>query len=302
MPTFQIWNKCNNNCQMCTNPLWLNSDEVSNLHSFSDKSKEIEKKMKREGDMIQFTGGEPTIHPEFFKLMYWTRENYPKSRIYLITNGRMFFYEEFTKKVLKVDRLTIQLSLLAHKKEIHNKITRTPKSFEQTVQGIKNILKYKKGGQELELRVVLTKINLPFLDKIIEFIYNEFKTFNSLVIIFPEIEGRCDVNFKNIGLRYSDTKHIINDIALKWGHKIDDFRLYHFPLCQIDPCLWKYAYRTLPEEEISFIKNCEKCRYKKYCLGIHKNYLEVVGGEEFTPITDNILIKEGRNSNHPIID
>ncbi len=286
---------------MCTNPLWLNSDEVSHLHTFEYKIKEIKKGVKKEGDMIQLTGGEPTIHPEFFKLFFWARENYPKLRIYLITNGRMFFYEDFTKRVLIADRLTIQVSLLAHKKEIHDKITGVPKSHDQVVQGIRNILKYKKDGQKLEIRVVLTKINFSFLNEILGFVYNEFKGVDSVTIIFPEIEGKCAINFDKIGLMHSDVRDLVDKVIPKWVSKIEDLRLYHFPLCQIGSHLWKYVYRTLPPEEVAYIKKCNDCKYRDYCLGIHKGYLEKIGDHEFMPIKEDILIKMGDDFKRPII-
>ncbi len=303
MPTFQVWNKCNNKCTMCTNPLWLDSDNLCQAHSFRLKAKEIFDSMSRrpEGEMIQFTGGEPTIHPDFFKLLFWTRSEFTKSRIYLITNGRMFFYEDFTKGVLSVNNLTIQLAILGHNSDLHDKITNTPKSFNQTVAGIKNILKYKKENQELELRIVLTKVNIPFLDNILEFIYSNFREVDFLVIIFPEPEGKCEVNFDNIGLKYSEVKKTIKSIIPSWSKKFKELRLYHFPLCQLDQSLWHLIYRTLPPEEISFIDTCNNCNYKEYCLGIQKDYLKIVGSDEFISIKNNYNIKTQDDKHHPII-
>jgi organic radical activating enzyme len=36
---------------------------------------------------ITFTGGEPTVHPDFFKFLGWIKENYPEYKLALTTNG-----------------------------------------------------------------------------------------------------------------------------------------------------------------------------------------------------------------------
>ena len=70
----------------------------------------------------------------------------------------------------------------------------------------------------------------------------------------------------------------------------------------INQSLWKYTWRTLPKYEVTFLPRCKDCLYKKYCLGIHKEYLKKVGGEEFQPIKNKYLIKETNNFYHPIQD
>lgn len=308
MPVICIWNKCNSRCIMCTNPT-----EFQTRDSYKDYGLDILKKrinsikiFDNKGNLIDdkviLTGGEPTIHPDFFKVLSFIREKFPPVMIELDTNGRRFYYSSFTKRVLGFGKINIYTSLHGFNEKTHDAITRTPGSFSQTIRGIQNLLKYKKLGlHELELRIIITKLTYKYVEKILKFIKENFPQVDRIVIIFMEMEGQAGDNFKIVGLTHSQFQKFIPKIA-KWIPKFKEFRFYHFPLCTIDYSLWKYTWRTLPAYEVTFLPKCKTCLYKKYCLGIHKDYLKKIGGKEFKPIKKKYIIKETGNFYRPIKD
>ncbi len=306
MPVISIWNKCNSNCIMCTNPSDFQAKDSHSNYGFDELKKRIgtAKIFDEKGNLIDdkmiLTGGEPTIHPEFFKILSFIKKTFPPVIIELDTNGRRFCYPSFTKKVLRFKRINIYTSLHGFDAKTHDAITRTPGSFSQTIKGIENILKYKNLGlHELELRIIITKLTYRYTEKILEFVKNHFSEIDRVVIIFMEMEGQAKKNSKIVGLTYAQFKKFIPKIA-KWIPEFRGFRFYHFPLCTINYSLWKYTWRTLPEYEITFLPKCETCLYKKYCLGIHKDYLEKVGGEEFKPIKKKYIIEKTTDKYRPI--
>lgn len=308
MPVICIWNKCNSRCIMCTNPSDFQNENPYKDYSFDalkqriDKIKFFNKKGDLIDDKIILTGGEPTIHPDFFKLLSFIRKRFPEVTIELDTNGRRFYYSSFTKKVLKFKRINIYTSLHGFDKKTHDAITRTPGSFSQTVKGIQNLLKYKKLGlHESELRIIITKLTYQYVEKILKFIKENFSQVDRIVIIFMEMEGHAKKNFKTVGLSYSQFQNYIPKIA-EWIPKFKEFRFYHFPLCVIDHSLWKYVWRTLPDYEVTFLPKCKTCLYKKCCLGIHKDYIEKIGAKEFKPVKKKYIIKETGDFYHPIKD
>lgn len=308
MPVICVWNKCNSKCLMCSNP-----SEFQNRNSYKDYSFDVlkqridkinffDEKNNIIGDKIILTGGEPTIHPNFFKLLSFIRKKFPQVTIELDTNGRRFCYPSFAKRVLRFERINIYTSLHGFNAKTHDAITRTPGSFSQTVKGIQNLLKYEKLGlHELELRIIITKLTYQYIEKILKFIKEDFPQADRIVVIFMEMEGQAGDNFKIVGLTYSQFQKFISKIA-KWIPKFKEFRFYHFPLCVIERSLWKYTWRTLPAYEVTFLPHCKTCFYQKYCLGIHKDYLEKIGQKEFKPIRNKYLIKETNNFYHPIQD
>lgn len=304
MPDICIWNKCNNKCIMCTNP-----DEF--LPNIGISKKEIFKQLNRlrlrslsqekQSDFL-LTGGEPTINPNLFHILSYLRKNHPNSRILLLSNGRMFAYENFTKKILQFDNLDLALPIHGFNARSHDSITRTPGSFSDLISGLKNIKSYKKNHQ-IEIRIILTKATYRNLIKITRFIVKNIPWADRLVYIFMEIEGQAAKNIQTIGLKFSNIKiENLQRIITLARNNYNDVRLYHFPLCVIPRNLWKYAWRTLPKEEVTFLKKCGFCDYKKLCLGIHTNYIKLYGSAEFNPIKKKYnLILNRNNYHHPIL-
>lgn len=305
MPDLCIWNRCNNNCIMCTNPAGFQDKSRSFLYSKEEvifRLKNKSEKSLKTKENINFTGGEPTIHPEFLFLMKETRSLFPDNRIVMATNGRMFSYYSFTKECLSLNNLAFEIAVHGPNSSLHDGITRTKGSFDQTVRGIKNILKYRNFTQKLEIRIVITKLNYKKIEDTVRFIKKEFPGINAIILIFMEMEGLVGKNFKIVGLSY---KNFINSFSFEkfeeWTKDFSEMRLYHFPLCTLPPKVWPFAWRTLREDEVTFLPRCLKCRFKKYCLGIHKEYIELIGGEEFQPIIKNIKIKKREYFHNPII-
>ncbi len=298
-----VWNRCNNRCIMCSNPAVFQDGSDSYLYSFEKIIQRIQsssKSWRQSRENINLTGGEPTIHPRFLELCYWLRKKFPENKLVLATNGRMFSYPSFARKFLMINNVVIETALLGFDQKSHESITRVKDSFIQAMEGIRNISKYRKEGQELEIRTILVKQNYKVTEKILDLVYNNFPSIERMIIIFPEPEGVCGKNFKTVGVTYSQVKEEIISVVKKQKDKFKDLRLYHFPLCTIPAKLWKYTWATQRREEIDYLPSCKECFYKDYCCGIHKDYLEIIGSQEFKPIKTKLKLKIGKNHQHPI--
>ncbi|MDI6606494.1 MAG: radical SAM protein, partial [Candidatus Omnitrophota bacterium] len=97
-----FWNKCNNCCLFCSNPdgHWKKDDGYNydrlaqRLMSFKGKIRDI-----------TVTGGEPTIHPDFLKIIAFLKKELPDVGLSLLTNGRRFFYPPFAKECLELNNI-----------------------------------------------------------------------------------------------------------------------------------------------------------------------------------------------------
>ncbi|MDD2673093.1 MAG: radical SAM protein [Syntrophales bacterium] len=297
MECLAIWNKCNNKCLMCSNPPDYDKWGDYSLKSISSRIKNISLKEKE----IYLTGGEPTIHPDFFSILDLIKKRCPKAKIIIDTNGRMFYYKKFLDKFLNYANIELQISLCGHNAHLHDKITEADGSFDQMVVGTKTLLDRKKKNSEVEIRVVIHKLTLPNFEKIFEFVSERFVGIKRLIFIFMEYEGMAGENIKKVGISYEEVWPYLKKAFSKIRSIPLEVRFYHFPLCVLPKKTWPYLWRTLPEKEVDFLPSCRKCLYKKYCLGVHKDYLRLVGKKEFRPINEKIKLKTINNPYHPII-
>jgi len=233
---------------------------------------------------INITGGEPTLHPDFFAFLWFLRKETPHTEITLLTNGRKFSDRDFTVKFCKIAKqpFSVAIALHSNNKREFEKITGIKGSFDETIKGISNLFEFFKG--EIELRLVLHRLNINSVGNIIKFIKDKFKVYKNwhLTFIHYEIEGIACRNNRRISLRLADSARIID----KNYDLLSDikFRLYHFPLCIIEPYLRKYSMITLPMEERIYTKKCRRCRLREKCVGLMKDYYEIYGDKELKTI------------------
>ncbi|MBW2044493.1 MAG: radical SAM protein [Deltaproteobacteria bacterium] len=307
MPGISVYNKCNNSCLMCTNPdeFWEMDGCYFSLTYLSERIERFrngtEEFLDNFRDSFSISGGEPTLASHLSEVIKKINSLFPGIRIVCLTNGRMFSYADYVRQTLRLNaNLEFAVSLHGHNAGVHDKITQTPGSFTQTVTGLKNIFRFKRPDESIEIRVVIHRLNYKFLEEIAGFIKMNFPQVNRLVFMFFEIEGQAVKNLKALRLTYAQLSpyidKIFNFIAL-----FPQVRLYHFPLCTLPPKFYPYIWRTLPDFEVSFPESCKECGLKKLCLGVHKGYLKYVGSSEFRPIKDKIRIRKGRGRYHPII-
>ena len=88
--------------------------------------------------ILTFTGGEPTLREDLPDLLAYAQTKGLVTG--LITNGRKLIKKEYVQKLEKVGLDFAQVTLESHNPKIHNLITGEPKSWEETVSGIKNLI------------------------------------------------------------------------------------------------------------------------------------------------------------------
>ena len=305
-----IWDKCNNKCKMCSNPdlPWYSSDGVvEGAYDYDKLKKRLKKQLGKEIDgkpcveSVLFTGGEPTLQPKFLELIDFLEKDYPEIHIGMLTNGRIFSYQNFTSQLMKHDNLYIGMSLYGHDEESHDAVTRAKGSFSQTVKGIRNVLLAKNSSHTIELRTVISGMSYKNLDKTLEFIKESFPDVDRVIMIFIEYEGQLMKYLEDTQITYTELAPYLEK---SYGliKSLPGVRLFHFPLCVVEPKLWPYTWRTLPKTEVDFLPICNDCDYRKYCLGIHKTYLKHIGKDEFSPPQINVKIIEDKDDfkHHPI--
>lgn len=223
-----------------------------------------------------FSGGEPTIRKDIFKLI-----DYSKSQglsFGLITNARMLSSESFFNRLAGKDIKRIYTTLHSYNKEIHNKIS-CSNSFEQTVKGIRNAVNR---GTWILVNFVITKENLEDIEETVQFL-TELKV-EYIKLSFVEPVTKQDMEQVP---KIEDTAKEVRKVLKRFPNSGWD----GFPLClmkgfenrimnmktnniKIISDVWEEKF--YPADEGNKIKPtiCKGCSRKNECEGIYKEYYE----------------------------
>jgi His-Xaa-Ser system radical SAM maturase HxsC len=266
--------RCNNFCVMCYEP------HLFQNHPSFEELKEQILSLKNPQE-IYLSGGEPTIRNDLAEIILFIKKTFPSIKVNLITNGRMFFYKDFTKKIkkTKIDRIITEIH--GSNAEIHDSITQVKGSFHQTIEGINNIISE---GLNLELRIVINKLNYKDLENIAVFICDNFKNISNVVFFPINIWGNAYKNLDKVVNTFTDAKQYLES-ALDILDSKFNIKLFHYPFCVIDKKYWKFVQGvTTDTNRLMFVDSCDSCIMKNKCPMIWKTYVVNIGEKEFKPI------------------
>lgn len=269
---------CNNHCIMCHSSTNYMAD-----YSTREIIESIENTIDGSEREIQLSGGEPTLRKDLIQILEKIKELNSSAEIQINSNGRMFYYKEFTRNISNLGIVSsIMTDIHAHNAELHDKITQVKGSFNQTVRGIKNLLDE---NIKIRISILVNKLNYRFLPEIATFIKKDFK---NVKVSFTYTWFVCNA-YKNRGqlfVKVNDTAPYLEKAAniLK-----ENCIFMHFPICIFKPEYQNYVIKqsfVTDNREDYPSKECHKCKLKNKCGGIWKNYAQLKG-EQFKPIIKN---------------
>ena len=198
---------CNNNCRFCVQ---------AHKRNFGDKTTD---RIKMELDLarntgcsgVVFTGGEPSIRKDILELITYAKE-LGFNTIQLQTNGRRFFYKDFCERVIRAGMNEFSPALHGHTAGLHDYLTSSPGSFEQTVQAIKNIAAH--DSIRIISNTVVTKPNYRYLPDIARLLVS--LGVDQYQLAFVHAVGNARKNFDEMVPRVSEAAPFIHE-ALQAG-------------------------------------------------------------------------------------
>ncbi len=246
-------------------------------HSFP----EIENKIKEYKAMgytnLSLSGGEATLRPDILDIIR-SAEKIGFEKIILKTNGRRLSDENFTKDLSGIKNLEIIFSINGHTAPIHEAITGSNGSFEETVRGLKNAIKY---GIPVRVNIVVCLPNYEYLCEIADFLVSHGVRDMQFCFVHPA--GEAINHLDSMIIKIQDTVPYINAVLNKNSGEIH-IRSIAYPFCLLSYENRQYTVERTGEEGEIFSKvkpeGCGECHYSKTCPGIWKSYYELY---EFIP-------------------
>ncbi len=153
---------CNNHCTFCA------VGTRDGVHGDADRQREFLQIYRDNGvRMVDFDGGEPTLHPEVLEIIGHAR-SIGYERITITTNGRRAQYEDFAKALVTSGITTLLFSVHGNDARSHAQQVGVAEAFDQTVAGIRNCVRLAPSTVEIGMNVTITKGNQALLPDIAE--------------------------------------------------------------------------------------------------------------------------------------
>lgn len=301
---------CNNECIHC-----IIQDQKKNTmikrkieNRMTDECfHEIDDSFDRGSRALVITGGEPTIRNDFIKIVLYAKRK--GMYVAVQTNARKFSNEQFCEQVVPyID--SVIFALHGSHKKIHDSVTRKEDSFEETIQGIKNLIHYK-ADISLTGKIVISKKNYLDLSNIL-LLFNSLGVKN-VNIAFPHACESMLKEYDKIVPYYSELEEQIRQCveisqeenmvidfetilpcALREKYDIKYFADYKNYLVgsevrqlDSDTLNWNTVRKQLKQK----INVCKDCIYNDFCEGYWLEYIMLRGESEFLPI------QRGKNEN-----
>ncbi|MDD3987817.1 MAG: radical SAM protein [Candidatus Omnitrophota bacterium] len=292
--------RCNNNCVFCIN---------SGKRHINDKSttqilREMLDARERGKVYIEFIGGEITIRPDTFMLIKQAKKMGFAS-VNMATNGRMLSYPDFAKRLVDAGIDELIFSIHGHEPGLHDSLTRVSGSFNELVQGLKNVRKF--GLKKVASNTTIVKANYMHLPDIGKFLLGHGVTNSEFIFADPTYGGVHD-DFFSLMPRISEAAPFIRKcLALSKNNKsIRHWHIRYVPLCYFRGYLKNiseihevenfHTEHLAPDFRNQDVENsrknisrqkpsqCRGCKLFGLCEGIWKEYLIKYGAGELKNI------------------
>lgn len=259
-----VTSQCNNKCLMCAQPPLQKND----VEYYFQKNISLIQSAPVELSDIGITGGEPTlIGNKLFELIGCIRQYLPKTLIHILTNGRRFTDIHYTKSlaVLGIDNLLLGVPLHSDYSRDHDLISQAHGSYDETMRGLYNMARY---NLEIELRIVINKINYKRLPKLATFIYKNLPFVKYISLMGLEDTGYSIKNHNQIWIDPANYQDELEEAVIElvdWGMNVSIFNLPH---CLLKESLYGFARKSISDWKVKYIDCCEECRMKSECCGL----------------------------------
>lgn len=291
-----IIDKCNYKCKYCpcnSKKIKTNAIPVSKIIKYIEAIKDDDEKNR-----IVLSGGEPTIHPEFFELLkYFQDKGY---YVTLLTNGSMITKENFINKIKEnfdIKKLNIVMTIFDIDEKKHDEGTQIKGSYQNTLLAFKLLIE---NNINVTLKHCISRQNYRRLPKFYKYFDKMLPNRVAFQLTTLDFWGMNNEQIKKNAFSFRSVKKYLNK-TLKNINKSRKLIVVNTPLCSADEKYWKYfvkkqtnpykGYKTTSTQAQNVGYNCDcysslckECKANNICPGIYQKNYEIKGDRIIKPI------------------
>ncbi|SBW10545.1 conserved hypothetical protein [uncultured delta proteobacterium] len=255
-----ITGACNSKCLMCPQPPTAHCSgyraELSAMLDLLDPSPVS----------LGVTGGEPTVaFDDLVFLMKKIAETHPECHVQLLTNGRALVDYVKAKQLHAMGRnVTYCIPLYSDVANIHDKLVGVSGAFDQTLEGIGNLLRL---GAAIEIRMVVTALNYKRLPQWAEFLYRNMPAIVHVAIMGMEPIGLARTNLDLLWVEPDTSIAELAAAVRTFRRQGTPVSLYNYQLCMLPESLRPFAVKSISGWKVRFAPECKKCIIQDDCGG-----------------------------------
>jgi MoaA/NifB/PqqE/SkfB family radical SAM enzyme len=268
---------CNNRCTFCA------VGTRTQIHGHRDRQREHLDRYRAQGvRMVDFDGGEPTLHPELVQLIRYAR-HIGYERVNVTTNGRLCAYEEYARRLVRSGLTTLLFSVHGPTAQLHAQQVGVPEAFEQTTLGIQHCLRHAPRGVELGMNITLTRGNHDKLEQVTQLAWDLGLRWLNIQFLTPF--GRAT---RGVMPDTEKAAAIAMDVIARWSDRMK-LQVINLPFCFM-PGFERYMMGDLLklERHMVFVNNedvnlaqylaarrtrkpqCATCPHAVFCGGFYE--------------------------------
>ena len=183
--TIELTERCNYACVHCYINQPAGSPTARQTELTTAEVKHILDQLVDAGCLfLLMTGGEPLIRPDFGEIFRYAREK--GLLVTLFTNGSMLT-PEIAAMLVEYGLRGIEISIYGATAQTHERLTRTPGSFERCLRGIQTALDY---HLPLSLKTFVLSLNQQELPQMRAFAAEQGLNFRYDSLLWPRLDGK----------------------------------------------------------------------------------------------------------------
>lgn len=209
---------------------------------------------------LYVTGGEPTLRRDWDHLLARMTAASPGREIVLVTNGRSFFYERMCDALASLpDVVTVDVSILSTRREVHDRVVGVAESFDQASRGIQQLIAR---GRRIRVRVLAGSHNLDHLHEIAACIPDRFAGAEAAVWDVATLSGAAEVGWRGRPDQVAG--------PLESAINLLRARRFRSAVIGMPTCTLSESYRRELDRTVigPFRDDCVSCRLRDECPGL----------------------------------
>lgn len=291
---FHITYHCPEKCTFCSEEHRMQAFSAFPV-TFARVATVLRLEASRGVESVHFTGGEPTIHPQFVEILQLAKKLGLRTSIGTI--GTRLADERFAERAMPfLDEALF--SIHGPNAEVHDPLTRRPGSFERVSRALTNARR--KPGFRPFVNTVLTRHNVASLVETTRFARANDAALLVVSNLTPEGQGEDD--YRDLTVSLGELAAVVPEVVHAAGPMI--VRFFGVPACVLGPhrmfsndihwnprVTWEWMrkpdsvslapiYSWNPQRKRTYVAACEGCGWKEMCAGVFQKYVDLYGDAE----------------------